>query len=174
MEIMVNETLGGRFNDVEKINVDFGSYVNVDNSIFLENDELDDNLLNAWEDKYDFENSGTQAWDFGNGFGIYFYSEGDKYCDVHNYVDLDYLESSLVSANCVEVKEINMEPADKYGIKFSIVGRNTKGVDINVDFMLPVYSCQNGYYTSAVSVVLVKNGEWYSRPMDCAGEVEIY
>lgn len=163
---------------VEEV-VDFGYDINMvlDNFLaedieFLEEDDLDENILNEWEDTIeDFENSGTQIIKFGNK-SLVLASCGDKYCEVHNYADMYQFDWAVEHSGIKFLSSVHFSPVE-YGIKFMVCGKDNDGKTVTDYGFIPVYSEQNSYYSSEMMVSEVEEGK-FTKTIFTEGKKYIY
>lgn len=163
---------------VEEV-VDYGYDINivldnfsVENVEYLEEDDLDKDMLKEWEAKNrDFENSGTQIIKFGNQ-SLVLASCGDKYCDVHNYADMHQFDLVLEHSGIKYLSSVHFSPVE-YGIKFMICGKDSNNKTITDYGFIPVYSEQNGFYDSSIMVSDMEN-EKFEKTIFVDGKKYIY
>lgn len=139
---------------------------------YLEEYELDEAMLNKWEETIeDYENSGTQMMKFGNQ-SLVLASCGDKYCEVNNYADMYQFDWVVEHSGIKYLSSVHFSPVD-YGIKFMICGKDSNGKTVTDYGFIPVYSEQNGYYSSEMMILKSENGK-FDKPIFVDGKEYIY
>ena len=163
---------------VEEV-VDFGYDINivlndfaVEDVEYLEEDDLDKDMLKNWEATLeDFENSGTQIIKFGNQ-SLVLASCGDKHCEVHNYADMYQFDWVVEHNNIKYLSSVHFSPVE-YGIKFMVCGKDSSGKQVTDYGFIPLYSEQNGYYSSEI-MMSVLNDEKFTKTIFTEGKKYIY
>lgn len=136
---------------------------------YLEEDDIDEKLLNNWEATVeDFENSGTQIIKFGNQ-SLVLASCEDKYCEVHNYADIYQFDWVLDHSNIKYLSSVHFSPVEN-GIKFMVCGKDSNNKTITDYGFIPVYSEQNGYYSSALDIIKSENDKLLEETVTAYGK----
>ena len=94
------------------------------------------------------------------------YSHNQDCCEC-NYADFSVLENykDLLDK---EWDEFTVGPIDGMGIMLTLIGNNEFGIPITPGILIPCYSEQNGYYSTALDIAVNRpDGRGYNLTLEC-------